>query len=71
VPAAVVLHQTIFPHGRWPVILAVPVISAPVLAIIYEYCVVTCTCALSDVTFSFLRAGDFKRTFERYILEFS
>jgi hypothetical protein len=58
----------ISPHDRWPVILAVPVVSAPALAIIYEYCVVTCTCALSDVTFSFLRAGDVKRTVERYIL---
>jgi len=58
------------PHDRWPAILSVPVVSAPVLAIMYECCVVTCTCALYDVTFSSVRAGDVKHTFECYTLEF-
>ena len=59
-----------FPHPSWPVILAVPIVSAPVLALMYEYCVVTCSCALSDVTFSFLTAGDIN-IHSSYVILFS
>ena len=59
VPAAMFLRQTLFPpHDRLAVILSVPVVSAPVLAVTCECRVVPCMCALYDVTLSFLRAGD-------------